>query len=186
MAPGFGRKLQFIQLGSSMSQRHTNGLGAAPSFSKESATFLPFWIARNINFQWKRCFYYPNDQPYKPLSALAHGHLTRCQQGPLGGKAKPCPKVLSAHSEKFVTSEQNHGAFAPGRLPGQADSAPSCQPGSCCVQKVALCQLGSSYLFHHHSELAFCAQNRLHTREPLHTGEDFRRPDEDLPRIKAI
>lgn len=53
-------------------------------------------------------------------------------------------------------------------------------------QKVAMCQGGSPYLFHHHSELALCAQNRLHTREPLYTGEHFRWPNEDLSRIKAI
>lgn len=58
--------------------------------------------------------------------------------------------------------------------------------GPFCTEGGHVRQLVSPYLFHHHSELALCAQNRLHTREPLHTGEDFRRPDEDLPRIKAI
>lgn len=47
-----------------ITKRHASELGAAPSFSKESATFLPFWIACNIKFQHKRCFYYPKNQQY--------------------------------------------------------------------------------------------------------------------------
>lgn len=169
-----------------MSQRHANGLGAAPSFSKESATFLPFWAACNIKFQQKSCFHYPNHQPYRPSSVLARDHLTGCQQGPSGGKAKPCSEVPSVPNKKSVTAKQSPSAFAWGRLPWQADSAPKQQPGTHSVQKEAVCQLVNPYLFHHHSELAFCAENGLHTREPLHTGKDFRRPDEDLPGIKAI
>lgn len=43
-----------------------------------------------------------------------------------------------------------------------------------------------TYLFYHHSEFALFAQDGFHAIQPLHVGEDFSWPDEDLTRVKAV
>lgn len=43
-----------------------------------------------------------------------------------------------------------------------------------------------TYLFHHYSEFALLAEDRLHAIQPLHTGEDLSWPDEHLTRVKSV
>jgi len=179
MVSGLVRKLQYIRISRDMltdcellplptkdQQRFSlSGYHAALSFSRRGASAALVISSTGLYVYWH------------PVTLQGAG------RDPWEEKLNRTPK--SCQSTVRNLSPQKHRATVHLLLGGHHGklTAPRAQPGTALCRR---CQPVSPYLFHHHSELALCAQNRLHTREPLHAGENFRRPDEDLPRIKAV